>query len=326
MLPVARRSPLITHDSRLTTHYSDDAAHAACHKLLMPRSPTPHPALLVARHPLRFVWRVLKRFRANQGVLLSGAVAYYTLLSIVPLFTLLLVVLSRIVDEHLLLDSIARYLSLIVPGETAYVLAQIAGFLEHREVAGWVMFAVLLFFSSIAFTVLENAMSIIFAHRVSARRRHFLSSALIPYVYIFLLGCGLLLTSLVAGFLEALAANQLALFGRTWSLDWLSVGLLYCIGLAGEILMLASIYMVMPVGRLSWRHALIGGATAALLWELTRHVVVWYFANLSLVGVVYGSLATTIVALLSLEIAGMILLLGAQVIAEYERLSLGEPL
>jgi membrane protein len=38
------------------------------------------------------------------------------------------------------------------------------------------------------------------------------------------------------------------------------------------------------------------------------------------VGVVYGSLATTIIGLLSLEIASIFLLLGAQTIAEYERL------
>jgi membrane protein len=38
----------------------------------------------------------------------------------------------------------------------------------------------------------------------------------------------------------------------------------------------------------------------------------------------YGSLATTIVGLLSLEIASIILLFGAQVIAEYERLQYGD--
>jgi membrane protein len=76
----------------------------------------------------------------------------------------------------------------------------------------------------------------------------------------------------------------------------------------------------MPVGRLSLRHALIGGATAALLWELTRHVLVWYFATLSAVNVVYGSLTTAIVVLLSLEILAGLLLFGAQVISEYERL------
>ncbi len=75
----------------------------------------------------------------------------------------------------------------------------------------------------------------------------------------------------------------------------------------------------MPVGRLSLRYALIGGVTAALLWELTRHLLVWYFATLSQVGLVYGSLTTAIAVLLSLDVAATLLLLGAQVISEYER-------
>ena len=60
-----------------------------------------------------------------------------------------------------------------------------------------------------------------------------------------------------------------------------------------------------------------------MLWEITRHVLVWYFATLSQVSVVYGSLTTAIVVLLSLEIAATLLLLGAQVISEYERLAPG---
>ena len=83
--------------------------------------------------------------------------------------------------------------------------------------------------------------------------------------------------------------------------------------------MLTAIYLVMPVGRLSLRHALIGGVTAGLLWELTRHVLVWYYASMSSIQVVYGSLTTSIIVLLSVEIGAIVLLLGAQVIAEYER-------
>jgi uncharacterized BrkB/YihY/UPF0761 family membrane protein len=63
----------------------------------------------------------------------------------------------------------------------------------------------------------------------------------------------------------------------------------------------------------------MGGAAAALLWEITRHILVWYFATLSQVNVVYGSLTTAIAVLLSLEIAATLLLFGAQVISEYER-------
>ena len=87
--------------------------------------------------------------------------------------------------------------------------------------------------------------------------------------------------------------------------------------------MLTSIYLVMPVGRLALRHALIGAVVAAILWEITRHILVWYFATLSQVNVVYGSLTTAIVVMLSLEAAAALLLLGAQVISEYERAQRG---
>ena len=88
--------------------------------------------------------------------------------------------------------------------------------------------------------------------------------------------------------------------------------------------MLTSLYLVMPVGRVTFRHALIGGLVATFLWEITRHVLVWYFSTLSLVNIIYGSLATVVIALLSIEVAVMILLLGAQVIAEFER-KIGKP-
>jgi YihY family inner membrane protein len=94
------------------------------------------------------------------------------------------------------------------------------------------------------------------------------------------------------------------LLGRAWSLHALSGALLYLLGVCGEVFVLTSVYLVMPVGRLSLRHALIGGVTATVLWEITRHVLVWYFATLSQVSVVYGSLTTAIVVLLSLEVGG----------------------
>lgn len=271
------------------------------------------------RDPGRFLLRVLKGFRANQGLLLSGAVAYYMLLSIVPLFTFLPIVLSRVVEPDLLMTTLTRYLVLIMPGGASLVMEQVANILAHPEIAGWVLLVVLLFFSSMAFVIIENAMSIIFSHRSAVRRRHFLTTALLPYLFIVLLGLGLLLTTAMSTALKVMTPDEIELLGREWSLGWLPVALLYLSGFVGEVFMLTAIYMVMPVGRLQLRHALAGGVSAGVLWELTRHVLTWYFSTLSMVSVVYGTLATTIVALLTFEVAAIILLLGAQVIAEYER-------
>jgi YihY family inner membrane protein len=177
----------------------------------------------------------------------------------------------------------------------------------------------MIFFSSLAFTVLENAMSVIFVHRVVVRRRHFLWSALLPYSYILFLGVGLLIVTFVSSGLQAMGADHIQIAGEAVSLQGVSRVILYLLGLAGEIFVLTSIYLVMPVGRPTLRHALIGAVTAALLWEITRRVLVWYFATLSQVSVVYGSLTSAIVVLFSLEMLATLLLFGAQVIAEYER-------
>jgi YihY family inner membrane protein len=96
--------------------------------------------------------------------------------------------------------------------------------------------------------------------------------------------------------------------------------LFYLLGLLMETMVLATLYMVTPVGRTRLSHALIGGFSAAVLWEILRHILVWYFATLSKVSVVYGSLTTAVVALFSMELAATLVLLGAQVIAEYELL------
>ena len=277
-------------------------------------------AAYVLGHPGAFALRVLKGFRANQGLLLAGAVAYYALLSIVPLLILIAIALSHVIEQSALLEAIGRYIGWLAPGQSAFIVSEVANFLAHRQVVGWLLLATMLFFSSLAFTVLENAMSVIFLHRVAIRRRHFLVSAVLPYCYILSLGIGLLLVTLVSGSFAALGDKRVEFLGTSWSLSGFSGVLLYLLGLAGEILVLTSVYMVMPVGRLSLRHALIGGVTAALLWEITRHVLLWYFGTLSQVGVVYGSLTTAIVVLLSLEIAAALLLLGAQVISEYERI------
>ena len=285
-------------------------------KMLSPR------ARYVLDRPWRFVGRVVAGFRANQGFLLAGAVAYYTLLSIIPMFALILVLLSQFRETPALLTAMDEYLVLVAPGQAEALVDQIGVFLENWKVVGVTGLVLLLFFSSMAFTVLENAMSVIFFHRVAVKRRHFLVSAIIPYCYISLLAAGMLLVNAVSGGLTALDAWSVMVMGRVWSLDGAGAALIYLFGIVGEIALLTSLYLVMPVGRLALRHALIGGMTAALLWEITRHILVWYFSTLSLVNLVYGSFAAAIAILLSLEAAAIILLLGAQVIAEYERIGM----
>jgi membrane protein len=286
----------------------------------MPRASSAFAAIL--RHPLEFVWRVLRGLHARQGLILAGALAYNALLSAVPLFALLVIGLSHVVPEDRLFVYLERNLRLLVPGMAGDLLSHASGFLENRDLVGGIAIAVMLFFSSIAFTVLENAMSVIFYHRTVARRRHPVVSAIIPYCYMLVLGLGLAAFTVLGGVLQSPRVSRLLPVQWFREIAYLDATLVFLVGLSTLVALFTSIYKVMPIGRIRLRHALAGGVVAAVFWEATRRLLIWYFDGLSMVNILYGSIATTVVALLYLEISGMILLLGAQVVAVYERLHL----
>jgi len=219
-----------------------------------------------------------------------------------------------------LLDTLDRYLEWLVPSQSRALLLDLTRFLENGAVIGVVLLVTMLFFSSLAFSVLEKSMSVIFAHRGVEKKRHFLISALLPYSLVFSLGAGLLVVTFVSISLEAMGLESVGFLQWHWSLGGLSRVLLYLLGLSTETIILSAIYFFVPVGRTAVHHALIGGFITASLWEVIRHLLVWYFTTLSRASVVYGSLTTAVVALFSMEIIATLLLLGAQVISEYERL------
>lgn len=271
---------------------------------------------------VRFGLRVVFRFfGANNGLILVGAVAYNTLLSLVPLLAVILIFFSFFKDKERLLETIQAELQLVVPGQADAIGAVLVEFADQMEVIGIIGLGVLLFFSSIAFRILENAMVEIFDMPAEKKKRSVWVSALIPYLFICLMGLGIVVVTAGTSFLDAIPreAFEIPMMGWEVSIDATRSAALYVSGVVGLVLLFTAVYLVMPLQKISVHRALVGGLTATVLWELVRHFLVWYFTHISLVNIVYGSLATVIIVLLSMEIAAVILLLGAQVIAELER-------
>src|SRR5476649_2178486 len=106
---------------------------------MKPAFRVPARATEILKSPLAFSLQVLKAFQANQGLLLAGAVAYYALLSIVPLLILMVIALSHVIDQELLLATLRRALEYVVPGEGDAVVEELSAFLDHRDLVGWVL-------------------------------------------------------------------------------------------------------------------------------------------------------------------------------------------
>lgn len=259
---------------------------------------------VTSRRLLQFSHRVLRNFLSNRGMLLAGGVGYNVLLSAVPMLALLGVLLTSVVEEQQLLQVMRVQAQRFSPTHANLLIDAVRAFLDSRDIIGITSIPVMLFFSSFAFRMLEDSISIIF-HRVDGPKRSLWISFILPFAFMLVLGIGLLTLTVVFAFLNARYEDP--------------GFLLYLLSFVSVFILFSAIYKILPTVQIATRRAVIGGLVAAVLWELTRWVMTYYFLNVSLVGVVYGSLATIIVLLISLEIGAAILLLGAQVIAELER-------
>jgi YihY family inner membrane protein len=82
------------------------------------------------------------------------------------------------------------------------------------------------------------------------------------------------------------------------------------------VLLFTLFYKILPVAHVPFRRALAGGCTAGLLWEGARHLLVSYYTSrIPVMNLIYGSMTTLIIVLLTMEAAALVLLIGAQVIA-----------
>jgi membrane protein len=217
------------------------------------------------------------------------------------------------------MEAINTEVSLISPKATSMVVDALGSFLESRQLVGWIGIGVLLFFSSMAFRVLENAIAVIFHRKSPPKKRSFWISALLPYLFIALVAVGLIVLTAITAVVESSKGRAYELGGVDFALHRLAGIGLHAAGFLGVVLLFTTLYKVMPVTKISFLLALSGGATAAVMWELLRAGLVSYFTHLSMVNAIYGSMATTIILLLTMEAAAFIVLLGAQVIADLQR-------
>jgi len=274
--------------------------------------------LLTGKRLLAFSRRAIAHFLHNGGILLAGGVGYNILLSVIPLFALLWMLLTHVVDDAQLLRLISTQANQLAPAHADVLIDTLRQLLDTPGAIGWLGFLALLFFSSLAFRMLENSIGIIFHHHEAPHERRMWVSLLLPYGFILLIGAALMVAALLISATQALAQ----LLGSLLDLEATgsrAIGFLVdLLGFAGTFGLFSLIYKIMPVIKISVRRALIGGLVAALLWEVARTGLEYYFLNVSFVSTLYGSMATLVVLLIGLEVGAGILLFGAQVIAELE--------
>ena len=258
----------------------------------------------------RVAWRAFLRFQDHLGPDRAAAVAYYTLLSLLPLLIFLIAIGSAIMGSK---DQAYDTSLLLIRGVVVHLspsaLEALRSFVEHSARFQWPGLILLAWTSRRIFGSLFSALEVVFA----SPGRHFARHNIIAFCMVLITGIAVLLTMAMTTFL-ATFEGLLLRFRSSGELQGL--GFLFSFLLPGLVTFsfLFAVYRFVPRG-VTVRHAALGALLATLLWELAKGGFAYYVRHVARYSGVYGTLEGIIVLALWLELSVSIILYCGEVVA-----------
>jgi len=264
----------------------------------------------VAQWPwLATVETLVRRFREDRLALTAGSLTFTTIISLVPLVTVMLALFSAFPIFATVQESLERYfLQALVPDSIAKpVMGAITQFASRASRLGMVGL-IALFVSALAMMVtVDRAMNAIW--RVRKRRR--IGQRVLVYWAAVTLGPLIVAVSLAATS-YAVSASRGLVGGMPRGLGLAVATLEFALECVG----VAALFRYVPNTHVRWRHALIGGLFVATCMIAGKRVLTAYFGAVPTYAMIYGAFATLPIFLVWIYLAWVIILLGA-VIAAY---------
>ncbi|MGA2955226.1 MAG: YihY/virulence factor BrkB family protein [Thermodesulfobacteriota bacterium] len=262
------------------------------------------------RFHLRMVWDIFwearRAFTLDGCMNLSAALAFYTILSLIPFLFLIISAAGFILGSSDEAHQMAlSFFDRLFPQASASIFKEVKAISERAEVLGWVGILSMIWTASVVFSSLEYAMGVVF--RVE-KRRNLLKSRLLALTMFPAAGALFILSILVTAFSGVLHSEFFLKFILGYLFPYLILAFAF-----------TAIYKIIPNTPIAFRHALAGGTSCAFLFELAKHFFTWYISRSSQYNIVYGSLEAIIILVVWTFYSSSILLFCAEVVSAYRR-------
>ncbi len=252
---------------------------------------------------------LLLRFREDRLALTAGSLTFTTIISLVPLITVMLALFSAFPMFAALQESLQRYfLQTLVPEAIARPVMGAIGQFSMRASRLGAFGLVALIFSALAMMLtIDRALNAIW--RVRTPRR--IAQRVLIYWAAVTLGPLIFAVSLTATS-YALTVSRGLVGGLPRGIGMAVASLEFLL----EGIGVAALFHYVPNTFVRWRHALVGGAFVATCMVLGKRALTAYFGAVPTYALVYGAFATLPIFLIWIYLSWVIVLLGA-VIAAY---------
>jgi membrane protein len=266
---------------------------------------------------LRLAWRAAQRFSEHSGADRAAAVAYYTLLSLVPLMIFSISVGMAVFGSF---DAAYNATVFLLRGVVVHLDPQsmqaLRGFAERSVRFQWFGLILLAWTARRSFSALFGALAVVF----EVPGRHFATGNLVAVTMVAVNGLGLLLTmalttmrATLEGMFQRYALDRVpAVSVMPWLLD---LALTKALPIAITAAFFFIVYRMVPRRAVSSRYALVGALLATFLWEGAKAGFAYYVLHLAHSSGLYGALEGIVVLGLWLELSVTIVLYCGEIVA-----------
>lgn len=263
------------------------------------------------RAALRVAWRAFLRFQDHHGPDRAAAVAYYTLLSLVPLLIFLISVGVAVLGSF---DAAYQGTMLLVSGVVIHLsptsMEVLRTFVEQARAFHWPGLLLLAWTARRIFASLFSALETVFG----VPGRSFAKHNLVALSMVMVAGIALLFT-MAFTMLAATSEGLLLRLRASGELPGLGLLLGRVLPLLVTFLFFFLVYRFVPRKATDGRQAAVGAVLATAMWESAKSAFAYYIRNVAQYSGIYGTLEGIIVLALWLELSVSIILYCGEVVA-----------
>ena len=256
---------------------------------------------------VQFLMYLIKNFIDDNCSQKAALLTYTTLLSIVPILTLLFVILSTIPQLAGVREQIQNAIfSNILPSTGLQVTKYLNQFTSNSSNLTIIGVGILFFTTISTLTTIETAFNQIW--RVEKKETSWLN--LVRYwVIITLLPIVLAIVMIISSTVQSLSfLNQkIGGYGIDWAI-WVQIG-----SIAIVLMGLVAMYWFIPRCQVRFKHALVAGVVVGIIFEILKLTFGVIVDNFTSYKAVYGAFAILPLFLLWIYISWNVILLGVQI-------------
>lgn len=265
---------------------------------------------ILLRDAIKKIW---SEYWQDDCLILSAAISFYAIFSIIPFVFLLFVIWGFFVgSSSTLYGQIDQFAKELVPKIPPEVLEDIRTVVEHRTALGGVGVFFLLWVFDAVFYSIAHSFDRIFG---SGWKRRYYRTKLLSFAALLSVGFVLYGSVYLTMFTSAIRNTGVTIFGihlsqyLAESISFRSLNYFLMIGA------FTAMFLIVPHRKIRFRFGLLGGFICANLWYLAKFTFRWYVTNVAVFNIIYGALGTLIVLVLWIFYSANILLISAECVA-----------